>query len=665
MPTNQPTEVIHHLHRAASLHEGAGLTDKQLLECFRTRRDEAAFAALVWRHGPMVMGVCRRVLHNPQDAEDAFQATFLVLVRKASSIAAPELLANWLYGVAHNAALKVRTAAGKQRTREKQVTDMPEPEAPVHERWEDLSALLDQELSRLPDKYRVPVVLCDLEGKTRKEAAEHLRCPEGTVAGRLARARTMLAKRLTRRGVTLSGGVLALVLSQNTLSAAVPTSLAFSTVKAASLIAAGEAVTTAVISARVAAVTEGVIRAMLIAKLRTTAIVLGLVAFAGLGVSALTHHALADGRESREPAPNADGRRADGGTSVISAKVVAVGKDGKSITLEMPPQTRGEEPPKLEIKLTDKTAITYSGVTTGGATLTEGYQAQVLLAEGSKDVAARVSLSGKETTRKSADFLGKIISISKDGMLTFEEQRGRRREDEARTLEVRLTNKTIQTFSFINKGGAKPTEGYLAEVWLERGSKDLAAQVNFIGEAPQPARGVVDKAPDTTGKIVGVAKDGKTFSVGVPSRGRGEEVDKREFKIDDKTDFSYRTVGPDGDKPTEGDVVQVWLMDGSKDTAAKVVLIGTPKEREVVVSGKVVGIAKDGKGMTLETRPAGRGEAGSTVEIKFTDKTSVVYQGVGPDGAKLTDGYYAQVWLEEGSKDTAYQALLSPSGGRR
>src|SRR4051794_9442977 len=157
------SEVIQHLRRAMLLRGGAGLTDGQLLEGFISRRDGAALEALVQRHGPMVWGVCRRVLRNEHDAEDAFQATFLVLVRKAASIASTELLANWLYGVAHRTALKARATAARRKGREKQVAEMPEPAVAEQHLWGDLQPLLDAELSRLPDKYRVVVVLCDLE----------------------------------------------------------------------------------------------------------------------------------------------------------------------------------------------------------------------------------------------------------------------------------------------------------------------------------------------------------------------------------------------------------------------------------------------------------------------------------------------------------------------
>src|SRR6516165_5933542 len=142
MATNQLSEVIQHLRRTVLRRDGAGLTDGQLLADYLSRREEAALAALVRRHGPMVWGVCRRVLRNDHDAEDAFQATFLVLVRKAASIASPEFLANWLYGVAHQTALKARATTAKRRARERQVTQMPEPAATQPDLWNDLLPLL-------------------------------------------------------------------------------------------------------------------------------------------------------------------------------------------------------------------------------------------------------------------------------------------------------------------------------------------------------------------------------------------------------------------------------------------------------------------------------------------------------------------------------------------
>src|SRR5215472_15086507 len=154
MATSQTSEVLQHLRRAVLLRDRTPLPDGQLLEGYINRRDEAALAALVRRHGPMVWGVCRRVLANYHDAEDAFQATFLVLVRRAASIASRELLANWLYGVAHQTALKARATSAKRCARERQVMEMAEPAiAAQGDLWPDLQPLLDEELSRLADKF--------------------------------------------------------------------------------------------------------------------------------------------------------------------------------------------------------------------------------------------------------------------------------------------------------------------------------------------------------------------------------------------------------------------------------------------------------------------------------------------------------------------------------
>jgi RNA polymerase sigma factor (sigma-70 family) len=299
-----PNGVTDYLRRAALLPHGAGLGDGELLGRFVERHDEAALAALVNRHGPMVWGVCRRLLSH-HDAEDAFQATFLVLVRKAPAVVPRAMVGNWLYGVAHQAALQARRTVARRRAKEIQVTAMPDTEAVQQDRSPDLQPLLDQELSRLPDNYRAVIVLCDLEGRTRKEVARQLGVPEGTVGGRLARARAMLAKRLSQHGVTLSGGALAAVLPQNAASATVPSSVMASTIKAASLLAAGQA--TGVISAKVAALTEGVLKTMFATTLKITTVVLLAVCMIGLGTTVITYRAMAAGHGSAAKTAAKDG----------------------------------------------------------------------------------------------------------------------------------------------------------------------------------------------------------------------------------------------------------------------------------------------------------------------------------------------------------------------
>jgi RNA polymerase sigma factor (sigma-70 family) len=296
--TTAISKVIHHLRSALLLRDGADLTDGQLLECFVSRQEAAALEALVRRHGPMVWGVCRRILRNHHDAEDAFQATFLVLVRKAASVTPREMVGNWLYGVAQQTALKLRATGAKQRARERRVVDMRNPAVEEQDRSDELQSVLDRELNRLPDKYRVAIVLCDLEGRTRKAAARQLGLPEGTLAGRLTRGRALLANRLARRGLPVTGGTLATLLCQKAASASVPTSVLSSTIKAVTLVAAGKPLAK-LVSVKVAVLAEGVLKAMLISKLR--------IPFVALVLSAvvLTLGAIAG---QHQPGPVSDGK---------------------------------------------------------------------------------------------------------------------------------------------------------------------------------------------------------------------------------------------------------------------------------------------------------------------------------------------------------------------
>jgi RNA polymerase sigma factor (sigma-70 family) len=297
MAVGQWNKVFQDVRTALERQDAAGTVDADLLTRFVQQRDEAAFEALVRRHGPMVLGVCRRVLQNVHDAEDAFQATFLVLVRKASTLRSPSMIGNWLYGVAYRTALHARDASVKRRAKE---AEMVSRTGAAEDSWADLRLALDQELERLPDKYRAVIVLCDLEGKTRKEAAQQLGWAEGTVASRLVRGRALLAKRLAQHGLAVSGGALATALCQNA-SACVPSSLLSATIRAASLVAAGQAAATGAISVKVAALTEGVMKAMLFIRLRAALAVVLILGFVATGANILTCRTAA-GQEEKEPA---------------------------------------------------------------------------------------------------------------------------------------------------------------------------------------------------------------------------------------------------------------------------------------------------------------------------------------------------------------------------
>ena len=308
----------------------AGLGDRQLLERFIARPDaagEAAFAALVARHGPMVLHVCRQILGDLHHAEDTFQAVFLVLARRARSIRDPDLLGNWLYGVAIRTARCAKLRIHRQRKNEEEGA-MRRPGSgsnTVSEQpalaLEDVEALHD-EIARLPGSFRLPVVLCYFEGLTLDEAAHRLRWPAGTVRSRLARARDKLRRGLTHRGVALPAAVLATALSTRSASAHISSPLCDATTKAAISFAAGQAACE-VVSASVAALAQEVIRAMLISKLKfvvLTFLALGAIA---TGVGALTHSLAMKDEPQQSPATQ---RPQPVATPVVADQKLAVGR---------------------------------------------------------------------------------------------------------------------------------------------------------------------------------------------------------------------------------------------------------------------------------------------------------------------------------------------------
>jgi len=282
MASAQLGACLRRIRRLLGSRTAAGHGDGQLLDRFVHAQDQAAFTALVERHGPMVLGVCRRVLHDEHDAEDVFQATFLVLVRKARALNQYGSLGNWLHGVAYRLALHTRADIARRRIRERQVAEVPECSA-ANRDWQELSGELDAELERLPFKYRAPVVLCYLEGKTNTEAAEELSWPVGTVKIRLARARELLRGRLSRRGLTLSAGLLAPTLAERA-SAAVPAALLEATIEAATVFAADNA---AELSLRAAQIAQGALHAMFRSQVKKLVILFIALGLAGIGTGIL------------------------------------------------------------------------------------------------------------------------------------------------------------------------------------------------------------------------------------------------------------------------------------------------------------------------------------------------------------------------------------------
>jgi RNA polymerase sigma factor (sigma-70 family) len=290
MASGQLSTVLRHLRRAALLSEGAAQTDGDLLNRYLIEHDDAAFESLLVRHGPMVLGVCQRILRNEADAHDAFQATFLVFVRRAVSIQPPGMVGNWLYGVAQRTSLRARAMNRQRKANTRLATPMLH-DASRDQAQVEFNDLLDRELSQLPDKYRAPVVLCGLEGRSLKEVAQQLECPAGTVASRLARGRELLARRLARQGLALSSPALAMSLGQQAAAAWVPAALFASTAQAASALAAGPALGAGIISSKVLALTEGAVRTMFFSKLQWVTVACMSVFLAGAGGTLITYQA--------------------------------------------------------------------------------------------------------------------------------------------------------------------------------------------------------------------------------------------------------------------------------------------------------------------------------------------------------------------------------------
>jgi RNA polymerase sigma factor (sigma-70 family) len=320
--------LIRRLRKAAGPPGDGAPTDGELLDRWVRTADEAAFELLLWRHGPMVLAACRRLLRDGHLAEDAFQATWLVLLRRAGSVRRPEALPAWLHRVACRVALRARAAAARRAVREGPPVETPAPAGFDEASWRDLRAVLDEEIDALPVLQRQAFVLCCLEGRTHVEAARELGCPQGTLSAWLARARARLRGRLARRGVTLGAGGLALGMAEGLAQADVPRVLVSSLVTAARGVAAAGAVPAGVLSGEAAAFAEEVLRAMRMTKFRIALATLvvgvgmatGLLAYQGQAQTPTTSTPQAGSGAAQPPAA------VGGGTTAVP--VPATGASG-------------------------------------------------------------------------------------------------------------------------------------------------------------------------------------------------------------------------------------------------------------------------------------------------------------------------------------------------
>jgi RNA polymerase sigma factor (sigma-70 family) len=301
MANDRKGTIVRLVHTVFTAGTAVGQSDGQLLAQFATGEEntaELAFSALVERHGPMVLRVCRSILRNKHDAQDAFQATFLVLARKAGSLWARDSLGPWLYGVAFRTALCARSCEIVRRRHEQMASESATRGVLAEENRDDLGRVLHEEIGTLPERYRTPILLCYFEGLSHDQAARQLNWPVGTVRSRLTRARERLRSRLARRGITSEGAYLHVISFR---LGSLPPYLIDSTVKAAMLLAARDAGTVGLVSASVVALTEGVLRTMLVSKLRMTTAILLAVGAITSGVGLYAYQDLEPGAASGSP----------------------------------------------------------------------------------------------------------------------------------------------------------------------------------------------------------------------------------------------------------------------------------------------------------------------------------------------------------------------------
>jgi RNA polymerase sigma factor (sigma-70 family) len=606
MPVGQPRND--HRPPVTTLLPGGGpMTDDQLLEHFVTSHDEAAFETLVRRYGPMVLGVCRRVLRNPHDAEDAFQATFLVLVRKAGSISARELLGNWLYGVAYRTALDARAAAIRRQTRERQVHPLPEPAVKDHaDPYRELRPLIDQELNRLPEKYRLPIVLCDLEGGTFRDVARQLGIPAGTFSGRLSAARGMLARRLARHGLTLSVAALAAALPPTTASACVPPSLVTATVDASMAATAGPG-TAATVSANVASLAEGVLKAMwaksqklVVNVLLTVAILIGVAAVVVL-VDRTPHDARAkvlplDGR----------GRRVvwspDGKTLLVVTKV-------EKTFLGIRYNSRGSAIRLWDVE-TGQSRQTLAESTEPGL----AFQRVVFSGDG-KTIAATVAQASEQGNTRPVHGVIKVV----DGVIKLWD---------AKTLELK---RTLTTDSFLICVALSPDGERVV-------GGDAGKKVLHVWSARTGTEERSIKTGDAQPWVIAFSPDGKTLAVGGQTADRSGEVqlwDARTWKRKHAVKQNVDTLAfsPDGKLlavSSGGEQIRIWNVDKGELIAS---LKGHPRgQRSVAFSADSKTLAAGG--------PDGKIRVWDVTTGKLTDMlaghTDEVYSVVfSPDGKTL------------------------------
>jgi len=474
MGVGRLSSFIRRLRGDLAASQRGGVSDAQLLDRWLAQRDEAAFEVLLWRHGPMILGVCRRVLGHDADVEDAFQATFLLLLRQAASIRRGASVAAWLYQTAYRVALRAR-----QRSRPQTVTGrgQPVPSDPAEEvLWRDVRPVLDDEINRLPEKYRVPFIRCYLEGRTNEEAAVEMGCPVGTIHSRLSWARQRLRARLTRRGLTLATAGLAALLVHNASSAALPAALAETTLQAA---LADAARATAGASAGAVALAKGVLRSMFLAKLRFgVAVLLALMLCGGVGGLAFSRMADAAAQPRGGSAPGAAAAPPE--AAAPAARTIKVPSQVNGVLLGICTEIKPND------KVADKDVITvgaqrYQRLREGD----EVAEGQVLARVDDTDAATDVAVARAKVEAAKADLLAST-KTKDEAKSRFDQETAAEAKAPGTYAQGELRAAKLQWERFAQEEAAKKAYLDVAEAELKRAQATLQ---RFTIRSP--VRGVV------------------------------------------------------------------------------------------------------------------------------------------------------------------------------